>query len=559
VRKDLGGAHDVARPVANRPDPFEARAVRAGGDPRLTAVGPSKARADPAPGTEPIGPPGYGAAPLADDRNAEPKVPLTVSLAEGGEASAGSAMSVSGDHEPKAGSASNPRAGPGGPGDVARSPGYGAAPSADDRNAEPRVRLNVPASGLDEGPGGRAMGVGGDPQRKIGPVPGTRAGPGRASEQAAEVARPPGYGAAPLAGDRIAEPDVLLDVPTLKVDEISLEVADLRARVSLNAEVLDLLRLHVGADVGLGKVNLGIKGVEAQALLKVRLDNVAAIIKDVLQTIDNNPQLLENITTTVARAVDDVGTAAGRAVGDIGTSTGEAVSGAVRGLTPGIASAATGVGEAAQGLASGTLSATRSAVGNTTVAPSPPLPHPPERHEPASRRPPEETTSTAQHPPAPKPAESGGGPAARTAEADDQPQSDTDGPTDEASGQRPEAASEDIDRCDADGAAQRESTSDTGRRPVQDVHESRSGMSVAAEHPATRPEHPEPSEQPEPSERPEQPEPPEQPVQPEQPEQPGEPTGDPPRPPNPALGAALRELGRAAGRAGLRKLRDLRH
>jgi hypothetical protein len=64
------------------------------------------------------------------------------------------------------------------------------------------------------------------------------------------------------------QPDVLLDVPALKVEEIHLEVDDLSARVSLQAEVLSLLKLHVGADVRLGRVSLDIKGVDAVAQLK---------------------------------------------------------------------------------------------------------------------------------------------------------------------------------------------------------------------------------------------------------------------------------------------------
>ena len=60
------------------------------------------------------------------------------------------------------------------------------------------------------------------------------------------------------------EPDVLLDIPELRVDEISLEVEDLTARVSLQANVLDLLKLHVGVDAALGGVQLTIKGVEAE-------------------------------------------------------------------------------------------------------------------------------------------------------------------------------------------------------------------------------------------------------------------------------------------------------
>ena len=75
-----------------------------------------------------------------------------------------------------------------------------------------------------------------------------------------------------------AEHDVLLDVPQLRVEEIILEVEDLRAHVSVQADVLNLLRLSIGADVQLGGVHLEIKGVEAQALLKVRLNKVAEII-----------------------------------------------------------------------------------------------------------------------------------------------------------------------------------------------------------------------------------------------------------------------------------------
>src|SRR5690606_8408503 len=111
-----------------------------------------------------------------------------------------------------------------------------------------------------------------------------------------------------------SEPDVHLDVPDLHVDEIHLEVEDLRASVSLRAEVLDLVRLNVGADVGLGKVQLDIKGVGAKALLNVRLQNVAAIIQDVLRTLDNNPQILEQLTRGLGGAVEAVGRGAGEGV-----------------------------------------------------------------------------------------------------------------------------------------------------------------------------------------------------------------------------------------------------
>src|SRR5918998_5839797 len=69
-------------------------------------------------------------------------------------------------------------------------------------------------------------------------------------------------------GETYGDPDVLLDVPMLNVEEIDLEVEDLRARVSFQAELADLVKINIGLDVELGRVKLGIKGVEAQAQLK---------------------------------------------------------------------------------------------------------------------------------------------------------------------------------------------------------------------------------------------------------------------------------------------------
>jgi hypothetical protein len=137
-------------------------------------------------------------------------------------------------------------------------------------------------------------------------------------------------------GEPSAEPDVLLDVPQLRVEEIILEVEDLRAHVSIEANVLNLLRLSVGADVQLGGVHLEIKGVEAQALLKVRLDKVAEIINRVLATIDRNPEIVDQIVGplgaaaselegTVGRSVDEVASAVGSAAHDVDRSVAEMI------------------------------------------------------------------------------------------------------------------------------------------------------------------------------------------------------------------------------------------
>jgi hypothetical protein len=97
------------------------------------------------------------------------------------------------------------------------------------------------------------------------------------------------------------EPDVLLDVPQLKVDEIGLEVENLHARIALETRLGDLLHLHVGADVVIDKVALEIKGVDAQAQLKARLENVFAILDRTLQTVDENPEILAELAKNSER------------------------------------------------------------------------------------------------------------------------------------------------------------------------------------------------------------------------------------------------------------------
>jgi hypothetical protein len=156
-----------------------------------------------------------------------------------------------------------------------------------------------------------------------------------------------------LRGLRDEEPDVLLDVPELRVDEISLDVEDLRAQVSLQADVLELLKLHVGVDAALGRVELTIKGVEAKVLLKVHLDNVARILDRVLTTIDNNPAIVERLTEQVGRAVEQVGTGAGEALGDLGAGAGAAVEEIGEGGGAAVGSVGRGAGRAVEDVGRG--------------------------------------------------------------------------------------------------------------------------------------------------------------------------------------------------------------
>jgi hypothetical protein len=96
--------------------------------------------------------------------------------------------------------------------------------------------------------------------------------------------------------------DVLLDVSELEVDRIKLTVRDLRAHVSVLAELASLVSLQVGVDARLDEVELEIEGVRAKVLLKVRLDDVRAILKHALDTVAEHPEILETLT----RALEDL-------------------------------------------------------------------------------------------------------------------------------------------------------------------------------------------------------------------------------------------------------------
>ena len=96
--------------------------------------------------------------------------------------------------------------------------------------------------------------------------------------------------------------DVLLDVQELEVDKIHLKVRDLRAHVSVIAELASLVNLQVGVDARLDLVELEIEGVRAKVLLKVRLDNVRAILVHALDTVAEHPEILETLT----RALDEL-------------------------------------------------------------------------------------------------------------------------------------------------------------------------------------------------------------------------------------------------------------
>ena len=126
----------------------------------------------------------------------------------------------------------------------------------------------------------------------------------------------------PLAQQVLAsgdQPDVLLDVPNLSVEQLTIEVNNLQVELALEARLANLLHLSAGASAHIDNVRIDLRGVRAQATLIVRLDNVRAIIERTLQTLDNNPQIVTQLLSTVDNSVNTVGGVANNTVGTVGS------------------------------------------------------------------------------------------------------------------------------------------------------------------------------------------------------------------------------------------------
>jgi hypothetical protein len=177
------------------------------------------------------------------------------------------------------------------------------------------------------------------------------------SEEARIVAEdpPPTNNGVPEEEPARRDVDVLLDVSELEVDKIHLKVRDLRAHVSVLAELASLVNLQVGVDARLDLVELEIEGVKAKVLLKVRLDNVRAILVHALDAVAEHPEILEALT----RALDGVltgtlGNALGALEGVLGDlEVGGTVDEALRGSLEDVRDTLQGVLDQAGGQARG--------------------------------------------------------------------------------------------------------------------------------------------------------------------------------------------------------------
>lgn len=104
-------------------------------------------------------------------------------------------------------------------------------------------------------------------------------------------------------------PDVLLNVPTLSVGKIELDVDDLKANINLNAQVAGLVSINAGVAVSVQKVNITIADVDANLELIVRLGHLVDIVNRTFTSLDLNPLListLNDVTSLVDAVVGEV-------------------------------------------------------------------------------------------------------------------------------------------------------------------------------------------------------------------------------------------------------------
>ena len=113
------------------------------------------------------------------------------------------------------------------------------------------------------------------------------------------------------ASTTVPEPDVYLNA-SVQVGEIGIDVANLTAKINLDAQVLQLLQFNAGVDLSVDRVSLSIVNVTAKVLLEARLENLVRMINDTLESLDLNP-----------------------ALATLGQAAGEVVDGVVEGITGG--------------------------------------------------------------------------------------------------------------------------------------------------------------------------------------------------------------------------------
>jgi hypothetical protein len=92
-----------------------------------------------------------------------------------------------------------------------------------------------------------------------------------------------------------AQYDVVLDIPVVCVDGLTLKVDSFKTRVALDTRVANLVRINAGADVVMGNVDVTLKGIQAKALLLIDLTDAVRVVDQTLAFVDNHPEVVPSL------------------------------------------------------------------------------------------------------------------------------------------------------------------------------------------------------------------------------------------------------------------------
>jgi hypothetical protein len=101
----------------------------------------------------------------------------------------------------------------------------------------------------------------------------------------------------------LGDPDVFIDIPKLEIDKLDLYVENLDAKVTVAANVGNLVGLNVGVDASVRQINVSLSGVRAQLRVEARLQKIVDIIARTLTSLDKNPQLLLGLVNNIGVGV----------------------------------------------------------------------------------------------------------------------------------------------------------------------------------------------------------------------------------------------------------------
>lgn len=95
--------------------------------------------------------------------------------------------------------------------------------------------------------------------------------------------------------------DLVLDAPTVSVDELEFEVDRLELGLSIETQVGSLVQFRAGLSATLSGAKLALRGVEAEAHLSVDLENTRRMIAGAVHALTTSPELVEKLAEAGAQ------------------------------------------------------------------------------------------------------------------------------------------------------------------------------------------------------------------------------------------------------------------